>query len=325
MLILSISAVSASDNISSENIAMDETTSNLIAGSFTDLQSLIDSDTSGEVNLTEDYTYSSSDSSISINKQITINGNNHIIDANGASTIFSVEGSNVILNNLTIKNINITTAKTNAIVWNGQNGNLINCNISNNYVSQFLGAIVYWNASNGVIDNCIFDSNDLSSNTAPISYPVLWFGDDGKISNSYFINNSGTVNGGAIYWGGGADKGIVYNCTFINNTAWYGGAIYWNGANGTVSKSYFESNRAISYLSNVFQGGAIYWYSQDDTGLITGCVFTNNTAASGEAIAIGDNTTLILENSVFIGNDLNNSNTVNATKDSSSAIANGNW
>ena len=325
LLILSVSVVSANDNVSSDELSIDGTNSYIISGSFADLQTIIDSDTTGEINLTEDYVYSSSDSSISIDKQVTINGNNHIIDANGASTIFSVNGSNVILNNLTIKNINITSAKTNAILWNGENGNLINCNISNNYVSQFLGAIVYWNASSGTIDNCIFDNNDLSSNTAPISYPVLWFGDDGKISNSYFINNSGTVNGGAIYWGGGADNGIVYNCTFINNTAWYGGAIYWNGANGTVSKSYFESNRAISYLSNVFQGGAIYWYSQDDAGLITGCVFTNNTAASGEAIAIGGNTSLILENSIFIGNDLNNSNTVNATKDSSSAIANGNW
>ena len=318
---MSISAVSANDNINDDVVAIQD--SDVVAASFSDLQTIIDSDTSGEINLTEDYVYS--DSEITIDKTITINGNNHVIDANGASKVFTITGSNVILNNLTIKNINITSGKTNAILWNGENGQLINCNISDNYVSQFLGAIVYWNASSGLIDGCYFTNNDLSSNTAPISYPVLWFGDDGVVSNSYFINNSGTVNGGAIFWGGGADNGLVYNSTFINNTAWYGGAIYWNGANGTVSKSYFKSNSAISYLSNTFQGGAIYWYSQDDTGLITGCVFTNNTAASGEAIAVGSNTFLTLENSVFIGNDLNNSNTVNATTDTASAIANGNW
>ena len=176
LLILSVSVVSANDNVSSDELSIDGTNSYIISGSFADLQTIIDSDTTGEINLTEDYVYSSSDSSISIDKQVTINGNNHIIDANGASTIFSVNGSNVILNNLTIKNINITSAKTNAILWNGENGNLINCNISNNYVSQFLGAIVYWNASSGTIDNCIFDNNDLSSNTAPniISSTLVW-------------------------------------------------------------------------------------------------------------------------------------------------------
>ncbi|MBR0270385.1 MAG: hypothetical protein IJQ68_00095 [Methanobrevibacter sp.] len=323
LLILSIGAVSANDNISENEISISD--SDFIGASFSDLQTIINEDTGGEINLTEDYTYSSSDGVISIDKQITINGNSHIIDANGASSIFNITGSNIILNNLTITNVNITTGKTNAILWNGDNGQLINCNISNNYVSQFLGAIVYWNATGGLIDECTFTNNDLSSNQASISYPVLWFGDDGVISNSTFINNSGTVNGGAVFWGGGADNGLIYNCTFINNTAWYGGAVYWNGANGTVSKSYFESNSAISYLSNQFQGGAIYWYSQDENGLITGCVFTNNTAASGEAIAIGSDTFLTLENSVFIGNDLNNSNTVNATTDTASAMANGNW
>ena len=324
MFTLSASVVSAADNNTENEMSISDST-DTIAGSFSDLQTIIDDDTTGEINLTEDYTYSNSDVGVYINKTITINGNGHTIDANGASMVFNITGSGVILKDLIITNINITTPKTNAILWNGNNGQLINCNISNNYVAQYLGAIVYWNGTSGNIDGCTFSNNDLSSNNAPISYPVLWFGDDGIISNSIFINNTGTVNGGAIYWGGGADNGLVYNCTFINNSAWYGGAIYWNGARGIVSKSYFESNRAISYLNNQFQGGAIFWYSQDDEGLVTGCVFTNNIAASGEAIAIGNNTSLTLKHSVFIGNDLNNSNTVNATASNSSAIANGNW
>ena len=324
LLLLSVSAVSANDNFVDDEIAISDS-SDIVSGSFSDLQKIIDDDTSGEINLTEDYVFSSSDSVITIDKTITINGNSNTIDANGASTVFNIAGDGVILRDLTITNINITTAKTNAILWNGDDGQLINCNISDNYVAQFLGAIVYWNGTSGNIEGCTFANNDLSSNSAPISYPVLWFGDDGTISDSTFINNSGTVNGGAIYWGGGADNGLVYNCTFINNSAWYGGAIYWNGAKGTVSKSYFESNSAVSYLGNEFQGGAIYWYAQDDEGLITGCVFTDNTAASGEAIAIGSDTFLTLQYSVFIGHDLNNSNTVNATTDTASAIANENW
>ena len=323
IMLLSLSAVSAADDdILSVS---DADSADIVSASFSNLQTLIDSDTTGEITLNDNYIHSSSDSYVTINKTITINGNSKTMDANGCSQIFNITGSKVVLKNLTITNINITDSKTNAIYWGGENGQLINCTLSNNCVSQFLGAIVYWNASEGLIDDCTFINNDLSSNNSPVSYPVLWFGDNGQITNSTFINNTGTVNGGAVYWGGGADNGLVYNCTFINNTTWYGGAVYWNGANGTVSKSYFSSNVAKSSSGNYFTGGAIYWYSQDDEGRVTGCVFVDNYAASGEAIAIGNNTFLTLENSVFINNNISNANTVNATTDTASAIANSNW
>ena len=299
IFLLSVSAVSAqnAENIDNLGISADSeviTTSD----SLSNLQTLIDNDDSGEISLSSDYNYSDSDSSLIINKTITINGNGHTIDANLNSELFTITGSNVILNNLNIINFNINDSKTNGILWNGDEGQLNNCNISNSNITSFLSNIIFWNGTDGCVDSCTFSNNEVLNTTA-VSFVIVWFGDNGKVSNSQFINNSGSDHAGAIYWGGGADNGIVYNSTFINNYAWYGGAIYWNGVNGSVSKSYFKNNSAKSYL-NEFTGGAIYWYGQDDDGVIDGCVFVDNNGKSGEAIAVGSNTTLTVKNSILL-------------------------
>ena len=52
-MILSISAVSASDNVSDDSLAVSNSDLDLIGGSFSDLQTMIDEDVSGELNLTE--------------------------------------------------------------------------------------------------------------------------------------------------------------------------------------------------------------------------------------------------------------------------------
>ena len=79
-------------------------------GSFTALQYLINN--SGNViNLEMDYTYSSSSDyniidGVVINKNLTINGNNRVIDANGTIRIFNIGNYNVVLNNITFVNGN---------------------------------------------------------------------------------------------------------------------------------------------------------------------------------------------------------------------------
>ena len=324
IFLLSVSAVSAqnAENIDNLGISADSeviTTSD----SLSNLQTLIDNDDSGEISLSSDYNYSDSDSSLIINKTITINGNGHTIDANLNSELFTITGSNVILNNLNIINFNINDSKTNGILWNGDEGQLNNCNISNSNITSFLSNIIFWNGTDGCVDSCTFSNNEVLNTTA-VSFVIVWFGDNGKVSNSQFINNSGSDHAGAIYWGGGADNGIVYNSTFINNYAWYGGAIYWNGVNGSVSKSYFKNNSAKSYL-NEFTGGAIYWYGQDDDGVIDGCVFVDNNGKSGEAIAVGSNTTLTVKNSILLNTVDEEYNLINVTDESSSVIANNNW
>ena len=74
IMILSISAVSAADN-TTEDIQIDDTT-----GDLTDLQTLIDEDTSNYVNLTGNYVGDSNNKTVVINKNITIDGNGYTID-----------------------------------------------------------------------------------------------------------------------------------------------------------------------------------------------------------------------------------------------------
>lgn len=130
--------------------------------------------------------------------------------------------------------------------------------------------------------------------------------------NGFYPNNSG----GAIFWNG--DNGIIYNCTFVNNSAYRGGAIFWNGSNGIVSSSTFKNNRAghhggainwngekgivkKSYFMNnsAPKGGAINW--DEDNGLVTSSYFVKNKAYKGGAI-YWDEPTGKISNSSFIKN-----------------------
>ena len=75
---------------------------------FDFLQNLIDKTPEGEeLVLTKDFVYSESDTitdGIKINKNITINGNGHIIDANGQTRIFNINASEVNIKGITFEN-----------------------------------------------------------------------------------------------------------------------------------------------------------------------------------------------------------------------------
>ena len=103
---------------------------------------------------------------------------------------------------------------------------------------------------------------------------VYWYGVNGMISNSRFINNT-SYNGGAIFWDSNSLDGVVNNCSFIKNDGGDGGAVYWFGANGRMVKCDFINNTATN-------GGAINW--QRTYGLVDGCNFINNTATKGGAV-----------------------------------------
>ena len=147
---------------------------------------------------------------------------------------------------------------------------------------------------------------DCNTNASAIN----WTGAKGTVMNCDFINCSANTNrssggsyayGGAIYWTGA--NGTVMNCNFMNCSAnsevikstsvsmsySYGGAIYWSGQNGTIMNSnfvYCSANSKVFEESSQYPGfaygGAIYW--KDTNGSVNGCNFTNNTAEDGGAI-----------------------------------------
>lgn len=145
------------------------------------------------------------------------------------------------------------------------------------------------------VTNSIFDSN---------IGRAIWNQSSGNvsISNSRFLNGTGTTSGAAIM----LDAATAYsaavvnveNSIFKNNTSTsYGGAIN-NGAQLTIKNSIFESNIAADK-----GGGAVVTDDLDSGTNISGSVFKNNSASYGGAIYNTLQTaTTTISNSIFLGN-----------------------
>ena len=95
-----------------------------------------------------------------------------------------------------------------------------------------------------------------------------------ELTDTEFISNTVTENGGAIYTIG---KLKVTDVKFQENTAKNGGAITTSGEIILEGTS-FTDNSATS------SGGAIYISDKGDVSTMSGCTFTGNTATDGGAI-----------------------------------------
>ena len=297
LAILMIGAVSASDEnktsgeltVSEDSIveSFDDEVLSTGEGTFTDLSSLIESASEGDVlELDKDYQNNGSVSSegITVSKSMTIDGKGHTLDADGRSRIFNINVVNVTLKNIVFKNgyngdcggaIQFSGSGTveycnfidNSAGWGGAihmySGTVENCNFINNSVTSYGGAVYFYK---GDITNCNF-----TSNTAEGDGGAVYFDEQGNVTNCYFVNNSVYYGGGAIRFSG---TGNVTNCNFVDNDADHGGAILIE--RGNVTNCNFINNSAG-------WGGAIYF---NEWGSLTNCHFVNNTASSGGAILI---------------------------------------
>ena len=250
-------------------------------GTFTDLAKEI-ANATGELNLTRNYIYSSSDSSykngIKIDKTIIINGNGHTIDAKAKARIFYITSSDVVLENINF--VKGTTGGDGGAVYFSQFGSLINCNFTDSKATgnNVRGGAVYF-AKRGNVTNCNFVNN---TDESRYSYGggAIYISGYGNVTNCNFTNNTASDEGGAVHLGGGN----VRNCNFVNNIAgsseYGGGAIYIDG-DGNVTNCNFTNNTASC------GGGAIYFAYSDCSCTVTDCNFTNNTAFNdGGAIYI---------------------------------------
>ena len=323
LVFLSLSVVSASDN-QTQDISMsdvdDVVATNEIA-SFTDLQNVINNAKNGDtINLHKNYSYSKNDPTegILINKSITINGNGAVLDAKNSSRIFSIIGAydendddyendgKVVLNDLIFKNGNaknggaIFVTDSEEIYTTTVFLNITNCGFSNNraidvskveeFSTEGYGGAIY------SIENCVM-----------------------KIKNSIFINNTCDFEGGAIY--GAEACGIeVSDSNFTGNKALFGGAIY--SAYLDVFTSNFLNNFASGYAGaicseyncNLNVRNSLFQFNKANTGAgavsffgsanISDSKFLNNSGKSdgGAICANGDDDTINILNSVFIGN-----------------------
>ncbi|MBQ8018395.1 MAG: hypothetical protein IJ258_09885 [Methanobrevibacter sp.] len=331
ILILScLNCVNAQDN--DTNIIQDcddAVLSDSDTGSFTELNDYINSNYGKTIILNKSYEYDSendhafSNNGIQIKDKITINGNNHSIDAKGIR-IFTITSPDVVLNNITFKN-----AGKRAMYIDGEATNLVinNSCFTNNSALNCDGGAMYWGGSQGTLQNTIFNENYVLRNNNQIDYveggAVYWGGHNGTVKNCIFTNNEArsyvinngvyevehSGNGGALYWYG--INGTVTDCVFANNTASrHAGGLYWNKPNGTIKNCNFTNNHAVlqggafknnnlsstlincrfidNYLvgtdSEKGHGGAVYYERGDN--IIIDSYFKGNNASYGSAIAV---------------------------------------
>ena len=240
-------------------------------GSFKELNNLIvKSPENSIVNLSKDYFSNDNDfpNGIEVNKPLTINGNNHVIDANSNSRIFRILTPGVILNDIVFVNGN---ARNGGAIQSNYCVTIDDCRFENNYA--YKGGAIH--VKNAKINNSVFINNFAKA------YGGAIYQKNGDVNNSKFINNNvpqGDVvtsdntilgYGGAIY----QIDSNVYSSTFSGNNAFGGGAIQQAGSN--IYKSIFVGNSA-------FDAGAVKQYEKSN--IFNSTFIDNSASAYGGAV-----------------------------------------
>ncbi len=240
------------------------------------------------------------ESNFTINKSLNIIGlgDEVIIDAQNASSIFTVTANNVNMSNIGFANAK--EGNSSAVTWTGANGTLINATFINN--TGYDGGALKWTGANGTLNGSTFINNSASNNGG-----ALYYEGNLKHTNNTFIDNSAVEEGGAIFTNKSSFVDME-DSTFINNSAKLGGAVFvdypqnWNqsGANCYNNSNWVISNS--TFINNTAQmGGALVIYA-DDTIIENNTFISNNaTRYGGGALITGGNNTTVIGN-VFENN-----------------------
>ena len=231
-----------------------------------------------------------SSSTFKSNNAVATNDN----DSTGAGAIY-IEGNNATISNSLFDSNHALKGGAIFIVVNDTD--VIDCNFTANSVNHFsyllngLGGAVYLeNASDSDFIGCSFLNNTASINGGAIDWHEGCV--DGLIDDCLFADNSAAANGGAIYWFG--EGGVIKNSNFTNNKAngtakcilgnfGEGGAIMWTGSNGDVENCIFANNNANQHGGAVFLRG-VEGHANCTNNSFINSQFENNSAADGGAL-----------------------------------------
>ena len=256
---------------------------NLNIRTFTDLQNAIGLVT-GTLTLNQNVALTTKEAAdftngITINKDITIDGKGHTIDAKNLGRIFSIgEGFTVTLTNATLINGKATEG---GAIYNDGSLTLSDVKLSDNAADSYGGAV--FNNGELVVSDSVFDSNDIvNRGSASVDYggAAIYNWKEGtlKVTNSNFTNNiKNYKNGdnlvGAITTIGNA---TVSGSNFVNNSGRWGGAISATGAELRKNSSTLTVSNTIFKDNSALYAGAVYIWGSNYN--IADCVFDNNTA-----------------------------------------------
>ena len=257
---------------------------NLNIRTFTDLQNAIGLVT-GTLTLNQNVAMTTKEAAdftngITINKDITIDGKGHTIDAKNLGRIFSIgEGFTVTLTNATLIN---GKADKGGAIYNDGSLTLSDVKLSDNAADSYGGAV--FNNGELVVSDSVFDSNDvLNRGSASVDYGGAaiynWYDGVLTVSGSNFTNNIKNYKNGDRLVGAVATIGdaTISDSYFVNNAGRWGGAISASGYliagddvnTLTVSGSTFKENGGL-YGAGIFVAGSDFTVSD--------CVFDKNTA-----------------------------------------------
>ena len=257
---------------------------NLNIRTFTDLQNAIGLVT-GTLTLNQNIAMTAKEAAnftngITINKDITIDGKGHTIDAKNLGRIFSIgEGFTVTLTNATLIN---GKADKGGAIYNDGSLTLSDVKLSDNAADSYGGAV--FNNGHLVVGNSVFDSNDIvNRGSASVDYGGAaiynWYDGTLTVSGSNFTNNIKNYKNGDRLVGAVATIGdaTISDSYFVNNAGRWGGAISASGYliagddvnTLTVSGSTFKENGGL-YGAGIFVAGSDFTVSD--------CVFDKNTA-----------------------------------------------
>ncbi len=258
---------------------------NLNIRTFTDLQNAIGLVT-GTLTLNQNVAMTAKEAAdftngITINKDITIDGKGHTIDAKNLGRIFSIgEGFTVTLTNATLINGKATEG---GAIYNDGSLTLSDVKLSDNAADSYGGAV--FNNGELVVSDSVFDSNDIvNRGSASVDYGGAaiynWYDGTLTVSGSNFTNNIKNYKNGDYLVGAVATIGdaTISDSYFVNNAGRWGGAITTSGAliagddvnTLTVSGSTFKENGGL-------YGAGIFVWGSDFT--VSDCVFDKNTAS----------------------------------------------
>ena len=256
---------------------------NLNIRTFTDLQNAIGLVT-GTLTLNQNVAMTAKEAAdftngITINKDITIDGKGHTIDARDLGRIFSIgEGFTVTLTNATLINGKATEG---GAIYNDGSLTLSDVKLSDNAADSYGGAV--FNNGELVVSDSVFDANDIvNRGSASVDYGGAaiynWYDGVLTVSGSNFTNNiKNYKNGdrlvGAITTIGNA---TVSGSNFVNNSGRWGGAISATGAELRKNSSTLTVSNTIFKDNSALYAGAVYIWGSNYN--IADCVFDNNTA-----------------------------------------------
>ena len=281
--------------------------------SFNALNDIINSGSS-TVEITKDYTFDNESDAdfvggIEIDKNgLTINGNNHTLDAKNIARFFKIRASNVVINDIILKNGNDS-----AIIVSGS---LTTTNVEFNNCSADKGAAVFVNEKNKYTSE-----NDRFIGNSALNGAIFAYNANATINRGFFKDNNGDM-GSAIYaeassvritnsllennhnnWSSIYVQGShldIRNTTFANSTSKYATAIYTSESVVVIKKSRF-----VNLVANI-TAGALGFKDVNSINM-DGCEFIHALSSkNGGAIFIdfpaGDTESrgsIVINNTVF--------------------------